>query len=75
MSGTPSKLAAPFFNEFVAQADTKSVAEINRTLEVKKIIGGLPLDKFYPELQNTMLLCCTEMTRKPQMDQVAEAFA
>jgi glycine dehydrogenase subunit 1 len=69
------RFSGSFFNEFVAQADTKTVAEINRTLEEKKIIGGLPLEKFYPELKNTMLLCCTEMTRKSQMDQVAEVFA
>jgi glycine dehydrogenase subunit 1 len=64
----------PFFNEFVAQADGKTVAEINRSLEAKKIIGGLPLERFYPELKNTMLFCCTEMTKKQHMDQVAEAF-
>jgi glycine dehydrogenase subunit 1 len=65
----------PFFNEFVVRAESKGIAEINRELELKKIIGGLPLEKFYPELKNTMLLCCTEMSRKPQMDLVAEAFA
>jgi glycine dehydrogenase subunit 1 len=59
----------------VVRSEFKGIAEINRELEAKKIIGGLPLEKFYPELKNTMLLCCTEMTRKPQMDQVAEAFA
>ena len=58
-----------------AEPNAKAVAEINRELEAKKIIGGLPLEKFYPELKNTMLLCCTEMSRKPQMDQVAEVFA
>ena len=65
----------PFFNEFVAQSDAKTVADINRALETKKIIGGLAVEKFYPELKNTILLCCTEMSRKKQMDQVAEAFA
>ena len=69
------RFRGPFFNEFVAQADTKTVAEINHALEAKKIIGGLPLEKFYPELKNTMLLCCTEMTKRSHMDQVAEAFS
>ena len=69
------RFQGPFFNEFVAQADLKTVAEINRALEAKKILGGLPLEKFYPELKNTMLLCCTEMTKRSQMDQVAEAFS
>jgi glycine dehydrogenase subunit 1 len=64
------RFTGPFFNEFVAVGP----AEINRSLEKKKIIGGLPLDRFYPELKGTMLLCCTEMSRRPQMDNVAEAF-
>ena len=69
------RFAGPFFNEFVAQAESKTVAEINRTLEGRKIIGGLTLERFYPELKNTMLLCCTEMTKRTDMDRVAEAFA
>ncbi len=30
----------------------------------KKIIGGLPLGRFYPELADAMLLCATEMSRR-----------
>src|SRR5450755_4047554 len=65
-----NRFTGPFFNEFVAVGG----AEINQSLEEKKIIGGLPLDRFYPELKGTMLLCCTEMSRRPQMDTVAAAF-
>jgi glycine dehydrogenase subunit 1 len=72
---TKTIFSGPFFNEFVVRSEFKGIAEINRELEAKRIIGGLPLEKFYPELKNTMLLCCTEMSRKPQMDLVAEAFA
>ena len=70
-----TRFRGPFFNEFVAQAGAKDIAEINRALEAKRIIGGLPLERFYPELRNSVLLCCTEMTRRAEMDQVAEAFA
>ncbi len=34
----------------------------------KKIIGGLPLGRFYPELADCMLLCATEMTPRADMD-------
>ena len=68
------RFSGPFFNEFVAQADGQNVAAINPALEGHKIIGGLPLEKYYPELKNTMLLCCTEMSQRAHMDQVADAF-
>src|SRR5579862_9855257 len=58
-SKTKQRFTGPFFNEFVAVGG----AEVNQTLEEQKIIGGLPLDRFYPELKGTMLLCCTEMSR------------
>ena len=66
------RFTGPSFNEFVAvAADPEGV---NRRLLEKKIIGGLPLAKFYPELAGTMLLCATEMTKRADMDTVAEVF-
>lgn len=70
-----NRFSGPFFNEFVADAGARDVADINRALERKEIIGGLPLGGFYPELKSAVLLCCTEMTRREDMDRVAEAFA
>ena len=49
--------------------------EINRKLLGRHIVGGLPLNRFYPELDNCMLLCATEMSRREHMDAVAEVFA
>ena len=64
----------PFFNEFVASTGTKTPHEINAALLGEKIVGGLPLDRFYPELKNCMLLCATEMTKRADMDRLAAAF-
>ena len=50
---------APFFKEFVVKTPTP-VAEVNRVLLQDKIIGGLDLGRFYPELQKHTLLCVTE---------------
>ncbi|MEQ1887218.1 MAG: aminomethyl-transferring glycine dehydrogenase subunit GcvPA, partial [Bryobacteraceae bacterium] len=63
------------FNEFVVSTGTKSAKELNRELEAEGIVGGLALERFYPELKDTMLLCCTEMSKREHMDQVAEVFA
>jgi glycine dehydrogenase subunit 1 len=64
----------PYFNEFVAATGVQSPEEINRRLLNFQIVGGLPLDRFYPELRNSVLLCCTEMCSRADMDAVAEAF-
>ena len=68
------RFSGPFFNEFVASAGGRPAEEINTRLLEKKIIGGLPLGRFYPELSDGVLLCATEMSRREQMDRVAEAF-
>jgi len=68
----PLRFAGPFFNEFVVS--TNSPDAINESLLEKKIVGGLPLRRYYPELAGSMLLCATEMSRREQMDTVAEAF-
>ena len=65
------RFSAPFFNEFVASAGAKSPGAINAALLERKIIGGLPLERFYPELAGHVLLCATEMTSRASMDEVA----
>jgi len=71
----PLAFDAPFFNEFVARTNGKSPEQINAALLDRKIIGGLPLARFYPELENCVLLCATEMSRRQDMDTLAQAFA
>ncbi len=68
------RFSGPYFNEFVVATGVRSTEEINRVLAEHKIIGGLSLERFYPELGKSMLLCCTEMTSRGDMDAVAEAF-
>ncbi len=62
---------APFFNEFVTRTNGKSPEQINSELAGQKIIGGLSLGRFYPELKDCMLLCATEMNKRADMDTVA----
>jgi len=58
---------APRFNEFVVQTSEDPDA-INNRLLGHKIVGGLPLRRFYPELGNAALWCCTEMTTRGAID-------
>ena len=63
---------APRFNEFVVQTQ-QDPYEINNRLLGKKMIGGFPLKKFYPELGNSALWCCTEMNSREQIDMAVAA--
>lgn len=63
---------APRFNEFVLQT-TQNPKAINDRLLDHKIIGGLPLNRFYPELGNAALWCATELVTKQQIDTAAKA--
>ena len=58
---------SPRFNEFVVQT-SEDPAVINSRLLGHKIVGGLPLKKFYPELGNAALWCFTEMTTRSSID-------
>jgi glycine dehydrogenase subunit 1 len=70
----PMRFFGPFFNEFVARTGGRSPEEINRRLLERRIIGGLPLGRFYPELADGLLVCATEMSRRQDMDALAEVF-
>jgi len=63
---------APRFNEFVVQT-TADPHQMNDRLLEQKIIGGFPLKKFYPELGNASLWCCTELTTKTNIDAAVKA--
>jgi glycine dehydrogenase subunit 1 len=65
---------APRFNEFVVQTK-EDPHEINDRLLEKRIIGGLTLSKFYPELGNASLWCCTELNTKEEIDAAVKAVS
>src|SRR5262250_1691240 len=65
---------APRFNEFVVQTGEDPYV-INSRLLGHKLVGGLPLKKFYPELGNAALWCCTEMTTRTAIDTAAGMLA
>jgi len=65
---------APRFHEFVLQTD-EDPEQLNARLLEKKIIGGLDLRKWYPELGNATLWCATELTTKDKVDAAADVLA
>jgi glycine dehydrogenase subunit 1 len=69
--GAATPFNGPWFNEFVIEVpgDAERLLE---ELRHEKIIGGLPLGHFYPELNNHLLICLTEVVSKVATDRMVE---
>jgi glycine dehydrogenase subunit 1 len=65
---------APRFHEFVLQTDEAPASLGSRLLD-EKIIGGLDLSRWYPELGNATLWCATELITREQIDTAAKVLA
>jgi glycine cleavage system P protein (glycine dehydrogenase) subunit 1 len=73
VGGYRLRFDAPFFNEFVVSCPKPSEVILSRLAD-KKIIGGLPLSRFFPEMKNEILMCVTETTTKAEIDSLVEAL-
>jgi glycine dehydrogenase subunit 1 len=65
---------APRFHEFVLQTE-ESPAQWNQRLMDAKIVGGIDLSRWYPELQNCTLWCATEIVTRANIDTAAKVLA
>ena len=70
-AGFAIPFAQPTFNEFVVQFKDGFDKTYER-LTAEKIIAGLPLECYYPELPNHYLLCVTETISKQDMDELVQ---
>jgi glycine dehydrogenase subunit 1 len=66
-----SVFSAPFFKEFVVRSICQTEA-LNNKLLPDKMIGGYPLERIYPELENGWLLAVTEKRTRQEIDRFAE---
>jgi glycine dehydrogenase subunit 1 len=74
VSGFKARNTKPFFNEFVLECPIP-VQEINDfLLDEHDIIGGYDLGRDYPEMENCMLVCCTETNTRDEIDALADAL-
>lgn len=65
---------SPRFNEFVLTTGD-APEQVNARLLQQKIIGGLPLARWYPELRHASLWCVTEQNSREQIDAAAAGVA
>lgn len=68
-----SVFSGPFFNEFVLRGEDLP-QQIGRCAE-EKIVPGVRLDRWYPELRDCLLTCVTEMNEREEIDRLVRIFA
>jgi glycine dehydrogenase subunit 1 len=71
--GVLTPFTGPHFNEFVVKAPGEA-EDLLEALREEKLIGGLSLERFYPELKNHLLVCVTETVNKSAIDRMAEVY-
>lgn len=74
LPGVSVPWSSPFFKEFALKFD-KSPKVINEKLFKEKMIGGLDLGRYIPELQNHLLFCVTEKRTKTEMDRLVSVIS
>jgi glycine dehydrogenase subunit 1 len=73
-AGCTIRFSAPTFNEFVVGFPGGFDGSHRRLLD-KKIVAGLPLGGYYPELADHGLLCVTETGSREEMDRLVREVA
>ncbi len=71
VSGFEIQFSADTFNEIVLKCP-RSANEIRDALLEHKILAGLPLGEYYPELADSLLLCATEVNTVESIDRLTD---
>ena len=73
LAGVDRRFDGPTFNEFVLRTKKKPALLLKRLLK-REIVGGLELGRFYPELEDCLLVCVTEQKSREQIDALVTAL-
>ncbi len=71
-AGIKTKFSGPIFNEFVIEVN--DAVSLHKRLLEKKIVAGIPLNWFYPDDKNSILLTFTDMNSKDDIDELVKAL-
>jgi glycine dehydrogenase subunit 1 len=64
--------SSPFFNEFVVRVG--NLEELLRRCAAARIVPGVSLGQWYPELRDCLLICVTEMNEREEIDRLVRAI-
>jgi glycine dehydrogenase subunit 1 len=74
LSGFAARFTAPTFNEFALRVPGRA-ADVLAALERRGILGGLDLGRFYPALEDCILVTATELTSSADVDRLVTALS
>jgi glycine dehydrogenase subunit 1 len=69
--GVEATFSAPTFNEFTIRTK-KPAAALLSSLSDAGILGGVDLGRWYPNMENDLLVCTTELNSRDEIDRYAE---
>jgi glycine dehydrogenase subunit 1 len=72
-AGLTERFGGPTFNEVVLRGG--DVAARYERLLRRGIVAGLPLGRFYPELDDCLLVCATDQHRRADIDRLAAEWS
>ncbi|MGH7835338.1 MAG: aminomethyl-transferring glycine dehydrogenase subunit GcvPA [Candidatus Binatia bacterium] len=72
-AGLTPTFSGPVFNEFTLTVPR--LADRLERMKSRKIVPGLPLERWYPDLKESLLVCVTEMNQPEEIDRLVEAFS
>jgi glycine dehydrogenase subunit 1 len=67
-----SCFSGPFFNEFVVRA--RDLDGLLKRCAGARIVPGIPLRQWYPELDDCLLVCVTEMNELKEIERLVETI-
>ena len=73
LDGVDLKFTAPFFSEIVVDVHRPARSVLGK-LQESKILGGVDLGRWYPELSTCILMNATELTTSAQIRQLTSAL-
>ena len=73
VAGVSPAFSGATFNEFVVRLPAKA-ADVLAALRKRRVLGGVDLGRFYPELDDAILITATEMTTQSEIDALADGL-
>ncbi|HRT61821.1 MAG TPA: aminomethyl-transferring glycine dehydrogenase subunit GcvPA [Syntrophales bacterium] len=73
LGGWEPVFQSPVYNEFVLRCPDPR--RVNEKLQAEGILGGCEVGRYYPGLEDGLLLCATEMLKKEDVDHVVSILS